>query len=332
LDADRCFDILHSADVRELSKLKDRNLKGAVSFQFRFSNFDFQLMFDHIECFYRPTTVREALLLLRKAGKHGRFVAGGTDFVIQADRSTRFLIDITRLGLAYVRGNSRGCTIGSTTTMAAIEHSLITRTLAGGILAKAASTCGSIQNRNMATVGGNLANASPAADTAVVLLALDAQVVVAGSSRKRKIALSDFYSGPHQTVIKGELLEEVIIPALPRGGRLRWSFQKLGRTETDISLVNAAAGLQADAQGRIKWARLALGAVGPAPLRARNAESLLLGNTLTEDLLTRAGEAAMREVSPIRDSRASAEYRREMSGVLARRALRECAAQAGCKL
>jgi len=289
-------------------------------------------MFDHIECFYRPTTVREALLLLRKAGKHGRLVAGGTDFVIQADRSTRFLIDITRLGLSYVRGNSRGYTIGATTTMAAIEHSLITRTLAGGILAKAASTCGSIQNRNIATVGGNLANASPAADTAAVLLALEAQVVVAGPGRKRKIALSDFYSGPHQTVLKGELLEEVLIPALPRGGRLGWSFQKLGRTETDISLVNAAAGLQADAQGHIKWARLALGAVGPTPLRARNTEALLLGKTLTEDLLTRAGEAAMHEVSPISDSRASAEYRREMSGVLARRALRECAAQAGCKL
>jgi carbon-monoxide dehydrogenase medium subunit len=108
-----------------------------------------------------------------------------------------------------------------------------------------------------------------------------------------------------------------------------WSFQKLGRTETDISLVNAAAGLQVDGHGRIRRVRLALGAVAPTPLRARNAEHLLLGNTLNEDLLTRAVEAAMGEVSPISDSRASAEYRREMSGVLARRALRECAAQAG---
>ena len=124
-------------------------------------------MFDHIECFYQPTIVREALLLLRKVGKHGRIVAGATDIVTQADRSTRFLVDITRLGLNYVRGNSRGCVIGATTTMAALEHSPVIRALAGGILAKAASTCGSIQNRNMATVGGNLANASPAADTAV---------------------------------------------------------------------------------------------------------------------------------------------------------------------
>jgi carbon-monoxide dehydrogenase medium subunit len=288
-------------------------------------------MFDHIECFYRPATIREALLLLRKVGKHGRIVAGATDIVTQADRSTRYLVDVTHLGLDYVRGNKRGCVIGATTTMAGLEHSPVIRALAGGILAKAASTCGSIQNRNMATVGGNLANASPAADTAAVLLALDAQVVVANSRRKRKTALTEFYAGPHRTVLNDELLEEVVIPALPGGGRLGWSFQKLGRTASDISLVNVAAGLQADARGRIKWARLALGAVGPTPLRARNAETLLLGNIISEDLLTHVGVTVMREVNPISDSRASAEYRREMSAVLARRALRECAAQAGCK-
>jgi carbon-monoxide dehydrogenase medium subunit len=289
-------------------------------------------MFDHIERFYQPTTLREALLLLRKVGKHGRIVAGATDIVTQADRSTRFLIDITRLGLNYVRGNKRECVIGATATMAELEHSPVIRALAGGILAKAAATCGSIQNRNMATVGGNLANASPAADTTAVLLAVDARVVLASSRRKRKIALGEFYSGPHDNVLKGELLTQIVIPALPNGGRMGWSFQKLGRTETDISLVNVAAGLQADARGRIKWARLALGAVGPTPLRARNAEELLLGDVLNEDLLARAGEAVIKEVSPISDSRASAEYRREMSAVLTRRALRECAAQAGIKL
>jgi carbon-monoxide dehydrogenase medium subunit len=288
-------------------------------------------MFDHIECFYQPTSIREALLLLRKVGKHGRIVAGATDLVMQADRSTRFLIDVTRLGLNYVRGNRREWAIGATTTMAALEHSPVIRALAGGILAKAASTCGSIQNRNMATVGGNLANASPAADTAAVLLALDAKVVVASSRRKRTIALAEFYSGPHQTVLNGELLEQVVIPALPGGGQWGWSFQKLGRTETDISLVNVAAGLQIDARGRIKGARLALGAVAPTPLRARKAEEMLLGSTFNEDLLTRVSEVVMDQVSPVSDSRASAEYRHEMSGVLARRALRECAAQAGGK-
>jgi carbon-monoxide dehydrogenase medium subunit len=204
--------------------------------------------------------------------------------------------------------------------------------LAGGILTKACSLFGSIQNRNMATLGGNLANASPAADTAVVLLALDAQVVLAGLRSRRKVALTDFYSRPHQTVLNGALLVEVIIPALPRGGRFGWSFQKLVRTETDISLVNVAAGVQVDARGTIRWARLALGSVGPAPLRARNAESLLLGATLDEGLVKRVGEAVIGEIHPISDVRASREYRHEMSKVLVERALRECAAQVGCKL
>jgi carbon-monoxide dehydrogenase medium subunit len=286
-------------------------------------------MFDHIEGFYRPGTVREALQLLRKRGSHARIVAGATDIVTQADRSTRFLVNITHLGLDYVRRNGKGWAIGATATLRGLEKSSAICALAGGILAKAASTSGSIQNRNMATVGGNLANASPAADTAVVLLVLDAQVVLAILQSRRKVALSEFYCGPHRTVLKGALLVEVVIPALPGGGRLGWSFQKLGRTETDISLVNVAAGLQADTQGRIKWARLALGAVASTPLRARHAESLLLGSSLDADVLKRVGEAVMQQVSPISDVRASAEYRREMSGVLARRALRECAAQAG---
>ncbi len=285
-------------------------------------------MFDHIECFYRPGTLREALALLQKTGRRGAIVAGATDVVTRADRSPRYFIDVTHLDLDYVRKNGRGCTIGAATTMMALEKSSIIRGFAGGILAKAAATCGSIQNRNMATVGGNLANASPAADSAVVLLALDAHLVVANSRRKHRIPLAEFYVGPHKTVLKSELIVEIVIPALP-GGRSGWSFQKLGRTETDISLVNAAVGLQADAHGRIKWSRIAMGAVGPMPVRARAAEKLLAGNALSEDLLAQAGEAVMNAVSPISDGRASAEYRREMSAVLARRALRECAAQAG---
>ena len=289
-------------------------------------------MFNRIECYYRPGSIREALHLLRQGGMPGRVVAGATDIVTQADRSTRCLVDITHLGLDYIRRNGRGCAIGATTTMRMLEQSPVIRALAGGILAKAASTCGSIQNRHMATVGGNIANASPAADAALALLALDAQVVVAGPRRSRKIALNEFYAGPHNTALNGGLLLEVIIPAPPKGGRLGWSFQKLGRTATDISLVNAAAGLQADSQGRIKWTRLALGAVGPTPLRARNAEAMLLGKTLDEGLLAQVGTVVMQEISPISDIRASAEYRREMSGVLVRRALRECASQAGFKL
>jgi carbon-monoxide dehydrogenase medium subunit len=284
-------------------------------------------MFDTVEAFYRPGTVREALRLLQDGKNRARVVAGGTDLVVEADRSIRFLIDITHAGLSYIRRKGKAYLIGATTTMATIENSPAIRALAGGILARAAATCGSVQIRNMATLGGNLANGSPAADTSTPLLALDAEVVLADARGRRKIPLTEFYSGPRKT---RALLIEVAIPAPPRGGR--WSFQKLGRTESDISLVNVAAGLQLDSKGRAKWVRIALGAVAPTPIRAVHAEKFLAGRKVEESTLAEVCDEAAREVRPITDVRASAEYRREMCRVLVRRALEECAAGTGCSL
>jgi carbon-monoxide dehydrogenase medium subunit len=284
-------------------------------------------MFDTVETFYRPGTVREALRLLQNGKNRARVVAGGTDLVVEGDRSIRVLIDITRAGLSYIRRKGKACVIGATTTMATIENSPVIRALAGGILARAAATCGSVQIRNMATLGGNLANGSPAADTATPLLALDAEVVLADARGRRKIPLIGFYSGPRKTKT---LIVEVAIPVPPRGAR--WSFQKLGRTEDDISLVNAAAGLQLDSDGRAKWVRIALGAVAPTPIRAVNAEKLLVGRKVDQSTLAEVCDEAAREVRPITDVRASAEYRREMCRVLVRRALEECAAGTECSL
>ncbi len=286
-------------------------------------------MFDHIESFLRPRNVPEALRMLRRYGKRGRFVAGGTDLVVQADPSIRCLVDVTRLGLNYIRHKGQAWVIGSATSMAELERCTAIQALAGALLARAAASCGSVQNRHMATLGGNLANASPAADTATPLLVLDAQVVLAGARGRRKLALNDFFTGPGKTVLNGALLVEVVIPAPPRGGRAGWSFQKLGRNEADISIVNAAAGLQLDSRGVCKRARLALGAVGSTPLRMKSAENLLEGQPLNEKAIERAADEAARQVRPLSDVRASADYRREMSRVLARRALAECARQAG---
>jgi carbon-monoxide dehydrogenase medium subunit len=220
--------------------------------------------------------------------------------------------------------------IGATTTMAALEHSTKMRGFANGIIARSASTCGAVQIRNMATVGGNLANASPAADTATPLLALDAIVVLQGKGGTRTLPLQKFWSGPHSTVLNGGLLIEIHIPdCKPRSG---WSFQKLGRTESDIAQVNAAAGLQCDRSGVCTHVRIALGAVAPTPMRAMAAEAMMVGQKLSAALLDQVAEQVSREVRPITDVRATAEYRRAMSGVLVRRALLECAANAGCEL
>ena len=216
--------------------------------------------------------------------------------------------------------------------MAELEESAAIRGLAGGILARAAAACGPVQLRNVATLGGNLANASPAADAAPPLLALEASVVLAGATRRRTLPLAEFFRGPGKTALARELLVEIVVPALSRGGRWGWSFLKLGRTRSDISLVSVAAGLHLDARGVCKSARISLGAVAPVPLRFAAAEAILAGQKLTAGRIAQACEQVARDASPVDDLRAPADYRREMARVLAGRALGECAQQAGVTL
>jgi carbon-monoxide dehydrogenase medium subunit len=289
-------------------------------------------MFDHIQAFHRPRNIQKALRLIQDGGGGGRFLAGGTDLAVQADRSVRFLVDLSKLGLNYIRPSGSGWAIGATTTMAELEKSPAIRALANGILAKAAASCGTVQNRNMATLGGNLVNASPAADTATPLLALDAVVTFTDAQGQRTTALAGFFSGPHRTAAGGALLVEVEVPEPPAGARAGWSFRKLGRTQSDISLVNAAAGLGVGPDNCVQWVRIALGAVAPTPMRAANAEKLLAGRKLEPGVIDEAAAEVAREVRPISDIRASADYRRQMSGVLVKRALQECARQAECAL
>ncbi len=212
--------------------------------------------------------------------------------------------------------------IGATTTMAALEESVLVQLLANGILAKAAASCGSPQTRNLATIGGNLANASPAADTATPLLVLDAEVVLQGARTQRTLPLDQFFVAPHATNAKRELLTEIVVHnAKPHTA---YSFQRFSRTEMDIALVNVAAAVQLHRDHRCTHVRLALGAVAPTPMRALKAETALEGKVLTTGLIKIAADIAADEISPITDLRASAEYRREISRVLVRRAIEEC--------
>ncbi len=286
-------------------------------------------MFDQVELYCRPASVREALRLLQTGRGRARVVAGGTDFVLQPDDSIRTLIDITRTGLTYIRAKAGSIAIGATTTMAQLEEAPEIQALAGGVLAHAAASCGSIQLRNVATIGGNMAQGSPAADLAGPLLALDASVVLAfPNGSRRKIGIADYLAAPRTGGGTKALVIELRIPAPPAGSRCGWCFRKLGRTALDISLLNVTAGLQVDSRGKVKWARIALGAVAPAPLRVSAAENLMNGRMLDGGLLDEAAACVRQEVTPIPDQRASAAYRREMSGVLVRRALEECAAGA----
>jgi aerobic carbon-monoxide dehydrogenase medium subunit len=289
-------------------------------------------MFDKVEAFYRPGNVREALRLLQSGKGQARVVAGGTDVVVEGDDSVRFLIDITHAGLSYIRRRGAACVIGATTTMAEMEDSEVIQALAGGLLSRAARTCGSVPIRNLATLGGNMANGSPAADMATPLLVLDAAVVMLDARGRRKMPLTEYLVAARSNRDAMSLLVEIVIPDPPDGKGCKWSFQKLGRTAVDISLVNVAAGLQLTSAGRVKWARIALGSVAPAPMRAAGAEQRMTGRMLDQTLLAEIGAEVAREVNPISDARASAEYRREICSVLTRRALEECSLRAGCSL
>ncbi len=287
-------------------------------------------MFDHVEAFERPGSIPEALRLFQTGNGGARFLAGGTDLIHRADPTIRTLIDLTHLGLNYVRRQDVGWVIGATTPIAELEASSAIRTLAGGILFNAARHSGPVQQRNMATVGGRLIHGSPYSEIATTLLALDAVAMLAQPRRRVKMPLADLLSmrGPVQP--HGALVVEIAIPPLPAIGRAGWSFHKLGRTESDIALVCVAAGLQIDRHGNCRWARIAIGGVGPAPLRAGNAESLMTGRSLDATLIDVASAAVMSAVSPVGGVRGSAEYLREMCCVMTRRALLDCAKQVGC--
>jgi len=293
-------------------------------------------MFEGVEEFHRPANVREALELLQRGKGRARIVAGCTDVIVENDSSIRTLIDITHAGLNYVRRRGACWSIGAASTMADLEDSAEIRSLAGGLLARAAATCGSVQVRNMATVGGNMANGSPAADLATPLLALDATAVLAevGASgqSKRKMPLAEYLAVARSRALANSLLVEITFAVPTAGTHSGWSFVKFGRTAVDISVVNVAAGLQLDSHRHVKWARIALGSVAPLPVRMPKAEALMAGRAIDHGLLAEVCASVMREVHPIGDVRASAEYRRELSRVLTGRALEECAANAGCSL
>jgi carbon-monoxide dehydrogenase medium subunit len=187
-------------------------------------------------------------------------------------------------------------------------------------LADSATVVGGPPVRNRATLGGNICNASPAADTSTPLLALAAQVVVAGTNGESTIPLAELWGGPRTTTLAaGEAVKEVRLPnPAPRSGS---AFERLTRTAMDIALVNAAAVVTVDEAGNFAGLRCALGAVGPTVLEVTGLEAEIGGKPCNEEALERVRELARKAAKPIDDKRASADYRRDMAGVLAARAV-----------
>jgi carbon-monoxide dehydrogenase medium subunit len=269
------------------------------------------------EHYHRPTDLETASTLLAQRG--ARVIAGGTDLLVNGPADTKSLVDINGLGLRYIREED-GLRIGATSTFADLLRSPLLARYPYHVISDVSGELGHHNLRHVATIGGNICNAVPSADTPIALIALDAEAVIHGPSGERTVPLDGFFKFVRETVLaEGEFLKEIAVPVQPEAGA---SFQKLGRTKVDIALVNAACRISI-VEGLVSDSRIVLGAVYPTPLRIRAAEDVLNGNEFTVDLAKEAAQVAAEATKPISDHRASAEYRREISGVLVKRAIIE---------
>ena len=275
--------------------------------------------------YLRPTTLDEAWRMKQRL-PGARWVAGGTDVLVQMRSQHRpppALISLRRLaGLDRIEVGELATTIGALVPIADIAaHAGLAAH--APVLVQAARRLGSPQVRNAATLGGNLANCSPCADTPPALLVLDARARIIGPGGERVVTIESLFRGPGQTCLSpDELLAEVRIDHPPAGAGMR--YLRKGRVAMDLALASVAVLLVKDGP-RCVHARVAAGAVGPTPLRLRAVEALLEGSTLDSETLARAKAQAAAEVAPIDDLRASAEYRRALVGALFGRAARAAA-------
>jgi CO/xanthine dehydrogenase FAD-binding subunit len=277
--------------------------------------------------YFAPESLDEAIAILRERGDGGRLLAGGTDLLVQMKEAgvhPPYVVSLRRLrelrGITF--DEQQGLRIGAMTTMAEVADNPIVRKRYP-VLVDGASIVGSVQTRNMATIGGNICNAAPSADTAPPLLVLGSQVEIAGSGGRRQVPVEGFFAGPGRTILgRNEILIGLAIPTpAPRSGGLY--ERHTPRAEMDIAVVGVAAlvTLEPD-RDLIREVRIALGAVAPTPLRAPETEAFLAGQPPSEDVFERGAELAAEASRPISDVRGSAAFRRHLVRVMTARCLR----------
>ncbi|MCD6484168.1 MAG: xanthine dehydrogenase family protein subunit M [Candidatus Odinarchaeota archaeon] len=273
--------------------------------------------------FVTPKSLDELLLFLDEHKGETTIVAGGTDLYLLVKREVirpRYLIDITGIHeLHYIKEDAEYVRIGASMTLTEIEKNEIVNRYFP-VLVDAVKTMAARQIRNVATLAGNLANASPAADSAPPLIVLGAKVILQSKNNEREVPVEDLFVFVKKTIIESnEIIKEIKIPKPPEA--FAASFEKLGkRNALVLAIVSAAASVVREGDV-IKDVRIALGSVAPTPLRVKKAEDVLKGKTPTTELIEKAAEVVMNEVKPISDVRASAEYRKDMARVLSRRVL-----------
>jgi len=278
-----------------------------------------------------PGSVDECLTVLAQRGSEAKLVAGGTDLLPQMKNGvTRpgCVVDISRLSelRSIALDASGGLRLGAAVAARQIERDA-RLAKAFPSLVESAALVGSIQIRNLATVGGNLCNAAPSADMAPPLIALEAEAVIAGPKGRRRVPLASFFEGVRTTVLgPDELLIELVVPAPgPRSGG--HYLRHTPRRELDIAVVGVASQITLS-NGVCGKARISLASVAPTPVRATAAERMLEGQPLTKERVEEAATLAVEAARPISDQRGSAEFRKHLVRVLTRRTLTTALARA----
>ena len=283
------------------------------------------------EKYFRPTTVQEALDLMKEYGTDCKVIAGGTDVVIRLRARTlrvQAIIDISAIP------ELKGITLSKDKAVIGAAHDLRSLSLDPALLeseweivAECAGHVSSTQIRNLATLGGNNVNASPSADTTPALLISDAVVNVVGPNGARDIPIDEFFVGPGKTVLEqGELITSFTLPK--QEGAAAYHKHAI-RGDTDISIVGVGVRIALDENGVVTMARVALGGVAPRSIRVKNVEELLVGTKLTDEDIEKAAELARDSITPSTDQRATAEYRKEMVYVNVKNMIREAVAKIG---
>ncbi len=278
--------------------------------------------------YLEASSMGDAVSLLDKYNGTAKVIAGGTDLVIQMRRKLKrpeYIINIGKIKeLGDIKFDAKGSLkIGALATVSSLEKSPEVRRRFP-VISYAASQLASVAIRNLATVGGNICNASPSADTPPSLIVLSAKLRIVGPGGERWVPLEDFFTGPGQTVLgRGEMLTEIVVPPMPP--RTGAAYFKHGiRGSIDLAIVGVAAAITLeDDRDTVRHARIVLGAVAPTPMRARQCEDMLKGKKITGAEIEKAAEVASGECRPITDVRSTLEYRCEMINVFTRYAIRK---------
>jgi CO/xanthine dehydrogenase FAD-binding subunit len=268
--------------------------------------------------FFKATSPQEAVSLLAEHGSTARLLAGGSDLMVAVNRQAfkpEVLIYLGDSGLGGISENGNDLVIGAAATFADILASDLVKQKAPLLIA-AAQEIASVAIRNVGTIGGNLANASPAADSAPPLLALGARLKLASAGGEREVRLAEFFTGPGQTVLaEGEMITEIIVPAQPEDGK--WAYRKMGKRKAQsLSVVSVAINLPGGG-----GAAIALGAVAPTPLLVQDAAAILEEKPLDDDTIAQVAKACAAATKPIDDMRGTAWYRTRATGAVVKQLL-----------